>query len=59
MRGRQDKAPVKKGQSAVSGLQWADMVIESISNEADYAQALALMDELIEDYDNQKPLSAP
>ncbi len=32
------------------------MVIESISNEADYAQALALMDELIEDYDNQKPL---
>ena len=27
-----------------------------ISNEADYAQALALMDELMEDYDNQKPL---
>ena len=56
MRGRQGNAPVKKRQSAVSGLQWAGMVIESISNEADYAQALALMDELIEDYDNQKPL---
>ena len=30
--------------------------ISHISNEADYAQALALMDELIEDYDNQQPL---
>ena len=30
--------------------------ISHISNEADYAQALALMDELMEDYDNQKPL---
>ena len=30
--------------------------ISYITNEADYAQALALMDELIEDYDNQKPL---
>ena len=32
--------------------------ISHISNEADYVQALALMDELIEDYDNQKPLIA-
>ena len=32
------------------------MVIESISNEADYEQTLALMDELTGDYDNQKPL---
>jgi len=30
--------------------------INHISNEADYLQALALMDELIEDYDNHKPL---
>ena len=30
--------------------------ISRISNEADYAQALALMDELMEEYDNQKPL---
>ncbi len=30
--------------------------ISHISNEADYAQALALMDELVEDYDRQKPL---
>ena len=30
--------------------------ISHINNEADYAQALALMDELMEDYDNQKPL---
>ena len=30
--------------------------ISHISNETDYIQALALMDELIADYDNQKPL---
>ncbi|MYH68616.1 MAG: transcriptional regulator [Gammaproteobacteria bacterium] len=30
--------------------------ISQIRNESDYTQALALMDELIEDYDNQKPL---
>ena len=30
--------------------------IHHISNEAEYAQALTLMDELIEDYDTQKPL---
>lgn len=30
--------------------------ISRISNEKDYEQALALMDELVDDYDNQKPL---
>ena len=32
--------------------------ISHISNDTDYVQALALMDELIVDYDNQKPLIA-
>ena len=30
--------------------------ISSIADEADYARALALMDELVEDYDAQRPL---